>query len=67
MIQPSLYPEPATVASPLCMYQPCSRKGRAVLGPVERRTADCENRSVECVTCGVTGWQSRNLTVKGKA
>lgn len=48
-----------TVASPLCCAYdlPCSRKGRAVLGP-PRDLGGCVNRSILCQTCGRTGEQS---------
>jgi hypothetical protein len=48
---------PATVASPLCMYEHCSRKGRAALGPPDDR-GGCVNRSITYLTCGATGVQS---------
>ncbi len=68
MNQGTLFDEPATVASPICCYQrqPCWKKGRAVLGPVERSSDDCENRSITCLTCGATGTQSTNLKAKAK-
>lgn len=54
---------PQTIASPLCSFgylKPCSRQGRAVLGPEERR-GDSLNRTVVCTKCGATGDQSRPL------
>lgn len=55
----------ATVPSPICcMWLPCPRKGRSVLGPAERIGDDCINRSIRCLTCGRTGIESTNLTVK---
>jgi len=66
MIQPALFDVSAvpTIASPLCSYEACKRKGRAMLGPVVRVSEDCENRSIECLTCGCTGVQSDNLKLK---
>jgi hypothetical protein len=56
------------IASPLCCYEsPCRRQGRARLGPVERVSADCENQTITCVTCGAIGIKSRNLAVQRKA
>lgn len=53
------------VPSPLCMYEHCSRKGMAELGPVRVIEAGvCENRSIRCLKCHATGEQSRNLLVK---
>lgn len=50
-----------TVASPLCIayFPPCKRKGRAVYGE-EVSHDGCVNRSITCLTCGVTGEESRN-------
>ena len=49
--------EVATVASPICAYEHCRRKGRAVLGePVD--LGGCVNRSITCLTCGARGEQS---------
>lgn len=55
--------EIVTVASPLCSYERCTRKGRAVLGPPEIREG-CINRSIRCLTCGATGEESRNTEIK---
>jgi len=65
VIQPYLLPV-VGIASPLCMYEHCRRKGRAVLGPVRRVTPDCENTPVRCLTCGCTGELSRNLLAKAR-
>ena len=65
MIQPYLLPV-VGIASPLCSYEKCHRKGRAVLGPPQLRPSGCVNRSIRCLTCGCTGVQSDNLRVKGK-
>lgn len=46
-----------TVASPLCCYDNCQRKGRAVMGP-PRDLGDCINRSIRCLKCGATGEES---------
>lgn len=67
MIQPLLFTD-GTIPSPLCMYQPpCKRGGRAILGPPERISEDCEHRSITCLACEATGGQSRNLRRKVKA
>ena len=56
-----------TVPSPICMFDHCQRKGRAVLGPPRQMTPDCVNRSVAC-ECGRRGELSTNLRAKsGKA
>lgn len=65
-MQPSLFDLPPvtaeTVPSPLCSYERCTRRGRAVLGPfVLMEGGDCRNRSITCLTCGCTGEQSENL------
>jgi len=48
-----------TIASPFCRWEgTCPRGGgRAVLGPA-RKFADCVNRTIRCLTCGVTGEES---------
>jgi len=63
MKQPALFDLPATIPSPLCLYQrqPCKRGGRAILGPPER-VGDSEHRSITCTKCGATGGQGRTLT-----
>ncbi len=53
-----------TIASPLCMYEHCRRKGRAVLGPPWHVSEHCVNRTIECLTCGARGEQSDNLLLK---
>lgn len=50
-------PDVSTIASPLCIYEPCPRRGRAVLGPPRDR-GGCVNRSIRCLNCGATGEQS---------
>ena len=55
VIQPSLYPEPATVASPLCWKEPaCRPRGRAVEGPA-RDLGGCVNTAVACQDCKAVG------------
>ena len=47
-----------TVPSPLCLYDHCKRKGRAVLGePIDH--GGCVNRTIRCLECGATGEESR--------
>lgn len=47
-----------TVASPICrLNSPCSRKGRAVMGPPED-LGECVNRTIHCLTCGARGEES---------
>lgn len=55
-----------TIASPLCIRDHCQRKGRCTLGPPTHPSPDCENRDLHCLTCGATGVQSRNLTLRTK-
>jgi hypothetical protein len=63
-MQPSLWETPATVASPLCVYEPsCTHHGRAAYGPPVSVTPTCVNRTIRCLTCGRTGVGSRNLTI----
>jgi hypothetical protein len=63
-MQPSLFSDPATEASPLCIYDgPCSRHGRAELGPERHVSPTCINRDIRCLTCGRTGVESQNLAV----
>jgi hypothetical protein len=59
-----LFAEQHTVASPLCMYENCRRKGRAVLGEWESRGPDCRNRTVRCLKCACYGEQSENLATR---
>ena len=44
-------------AHPLCHYdaRPCPRRGVYVLGPPVVLSPGTVNRSVTCLTCGVTG------------
>lgn len=59
MAQGQLFDAPVTVASPLCIWTRCERKGRAVYGPAVNHDG-CVNRSITCLTCGSTGEESRN-------
>lgn len=66
MIQPAIFDVSAvpTIASPLCSYENCTRKGRAILGPVVRVSEDCEHQEIECLDCPARGHFSRNLRGK---
>jgi hypothetical protein len=57
MSQQGVLSDVETVASPLCIYVRCSRKGRAVLGD-PRDCGGCVNRTIRCLGCGATGEQS---------
>lgn len=48
-----------TVASPLCVYDRCERKGRAVIGPPVVFPG-CVNRAITCLDCRATGQSSEN-------
>ena len=64
MTQLSLLPAPETIGSPWCIYERCTRKGRAVVGP-EEVSEECVNVRVTC-QCGVWGWQSTNTIHAGR-
>lgn len=64
MSQLALFEPPDTVPSPVCVYDHCARKGRAVLGPVQAVGEWCTTRTITCLTCGRTGVQSTNTEPK---
>lgn len=65
MNQGELFDKPETIASPLCIWEACSRHGRCVCGEWEGDD-ECRTRTLRCLVCGRSGAQSVNLTVKTK-
>jgi hypothetical protein len=58
MSQLELFGELATIPSPLCFYEHCTRQGRATVGPADQRSPTCVNYALHCLTCGATGIKS---------
>jgi hypothetical protein len=63
-VQLEMFHAPVTVPCPpcVCPYEsPCAKQGRAVYGPVERVSEDCEQQCVTCQRCGRIGLISTNI------